>query len=214
MALFIRIFFIIAFGGSVLIADSPALILNSIIVDQRKMPDILKMSKICTDPANDQTIDFLDLTEGYFAFSQQKIYVCMKNRGKSFSTSGKLGSQYYSYMAVIAFDQKSDIVWALNYINAPLGGLKPGLYKIKGLGKSDLQHIANIDYYIDPKDHLLKMSCNIADLISDSDFKKLYNAQKPSISMTFMTHRTHILPFKTERTDSDFPGQTIYMKFK
>lgn len=116
-------------------------------------------------------------------------------------------------MAVIAHDQNSNTVWALNYIYAPLGGLKPGLYKIKGLGKSDLQRIADIEYLIDRKDHYLKMSCNISDLISDPDFKKLYNAQKPSFSMTFMTHRTIILPFKTERTDSDFPGQKINLKF-
>ncbi len=179
------------------------------------LPALSQMTRVSLDPQNDTSLasqyNYLDITADYFTFSGTKFYAAMQNRGGGYPTSAGLGTVYLSYMLVIAnpADDPADpntIVWAMNYMSVPLGGLSPGLFRIAG---GELIRIGDITSSIVSGSNLLIMSCNISDLMADAAFAAWYNPANPVIGYTSLTSRTTVIPFGTTQADTS-PGGIIY----
>lgn len=181
------------------------------------LPALGQMTRLSTDPANDQSINHLDIVADYFTFSDTKFYGAIQNRGGGFPQTGALGfPPYYSYMVVMAnpASDPSDpntIVFAMNYMSVVFAGISPGLFKITGTGSDDLIRIGDISTEVVSGSNLLKMSCNISDLLADSDFSSWYNANGHVIGVVSLTSRTTLngLTPVTEDMDTS-PGAKVY----
>ncbi|MGC9362182.1 MAG: hypothetical protein ACP5F3_04555, partial [Candidatus Syntrophosphaera sp.] len=137
------------------------------------LPELSELTMASEDTLNDNATDYFDIVADYVSFSDTKIYTAIQNRGGGFPAIN--GFEVYSYMNVIAApdtdpNDPNVIVWALNYMDVAVAGYTPGLYRITGTGIDDLVRIADITYEIDSANNLLKMSCDIADLLADPDF--------------------------------------------
>ncbi|HOD55342.1 MAG TPA: hypothetical protein PKJ08_12515, partial [Candidatus Cloacimonadota bacterium] len=206
------IFYVILFCSMYLYADEVSLSVSKLHRSQRGFPLIQQMTKLSTSPINEKIPDFLDIRESYFAYSDKKIYGLIQNREGGFPFHSKMFTEYYSYMFVIASNKDEGTVWAMTYINVPMVGFKPGLYRIKGRGKNDLKRIADISFEIDQTNNRLKMSCQIADLIADPLFTTHFTQQHPIIGIAVMTNKTNVFPYKTQSVDSTYPGSRINLK--
>lgn len=183
------------------------------------LPTLGQFSRSCSDPAKDQSTDHLDIVADYFAFSGSKFYAAIQNRGGGFPFSGAPAlPPYYSYMYVLAkpgSDPKDPktIVWALNYMIVLPGGLKPGLFKIKGKGADDLIRLADLSISLDRKNNLLIMSCEISKLLADPDFKAWFDPAHPVLKTGSITSRTSMRGFTpvTVVTDTS-PGALLDLK--
>ncbi len=176
------------------------------------LPAFNQLTTVNTDPQDMALTNYMDITREMFSFSGTKFYAAMQNRGGGFPTSINFGTTYFSYMCVIAPPgadpaDPNVVVWAFNYMNVPLGGITPGLYKITGTGTDDLIRIGNIDSSIDATNNLLTMSCNIADLLADDDFAAWYNPVAPSFGFACLTSRTTVIPFETVTQDQTLGGK-------
>lgn len=177
------------------------------------LPTLSQMNQVSADASSDQSTNYLDIINDYFTFSDTRFYAAMQNRGGGFPTSAGLGTIYLSYMSVIANpnddpNSPSTIVWAMNYMNVPLGGLSPGLFRIQN---GELIRIGNIESSTVSGSNLLIMSCSITDLLADPAFAAWYNPNNPVLGFTSLTSRTTVIPFETIQTDKS-PGAIIYPK--
>lgn len=175
----------------------------------RGFPSLAQMTKITSDPSRDQEKDHLDIVADYFAFSDTKFFSAIRNRGGGFPTSARLGSVYFSYMAIIANPADDDVVWAMTYMKVPLAGFKPGLYRIGGMDSKDLVRIGDIDYKIDPRSNLLMMSCEISSLLSDPLFAAWYKPGNPFFGLASMISKTTVIPYGTSTQDTTYPGVRV-----
>ena len=183
------------------------------------LPTLSQFTKSSADPAKDQRIDHLDIVADYFTFSDSRFYAAIRNRGGGFPFGGALGfPPYYSYMYMIAnpaSDPKDSktIVWALNYMKVLPGGIKPGLYKIKGKGADDLIRLGDINVTVDKANNTLIMSCEISKLLADPDFKAWFDPSNPVIGTGSLTNSTTMKGFSpvTVVTDTT-PGAKVYLK--
>lgn len=183
------------------------------------LPMLSQFSKTSNDPAKDQKSDHLDIVADYFTFSGSKFYAAIRNRGGGFPFGGALGfPPYYSYMYMIANPASNPkdpgtIVWALNYMKVIPGGIKPGLYKIKGKGADDLIRLGEIKTSIDKANNALLMSCDLAPLLADPDFMSWFNPANPVIGTGSLTNSTTMKGFNpvTVVTDTT-PGAWVYLK--
>ena len=170
--------------------------INPVYYGGSGMPSLAQMTRISTDPANDQGTNHLDIVADYFTYSDTKFYGAIQNRGGGFPQTGALGfPPYYSYMVVIAdplsdHDDPNTIVWAMNYMSVVFGGIAPGLYKITGTGADALNRIGDITSEIVSGSNLLKMSCDIAPLLADPDFTAWYNTNGHVIGVVSMSSKT------------------------
>ncbi len=169
------------------------------------------LQRISINKTDEQIANFLDIKREYFAYSGSRFYGAIENRGGGFPVSGKLGTEYYSYMLIIANKSNEGTIWAMTYISVPLVGFKPGLYKIKGRGKGDLERIGNIEYQIDTKQNRIIMSCEISSLLADKEFRAWYGKDSHAIGFATMINRTKVMPYKTEAIDTTYPGTKIVL---
>ena len=183
------------------------------------LPALNRFTRTSADPAKDQKIDHLDIVADYFTFSGSKFYAAIQNRGGGFPFGGALGfPPYYSYMYMLANPASNPkdpgtIVWALNYMKVLPGGIKPGLYKIKGKGADDLIRLGDINTSIDKANNALLMSCDLAPLLADPDFMRWFNPANPVIGTGSLTNSTTMKGFSpvTVVTDTT-PGAWVYLK--
>ncbi len=180
----------------------------------RGWPALSQMTKTSTDPKNDQKKDHLDIVADYFCWSDTKLYAAIQNRGGGFPTSGRLGTEYYSYMVVLSNKSDHKYIWALTLINVPLGGLQPGLYRIEVKNQKNLKRIADISYEVVEGSNLLRMSCDISSLRSDPLFKGWQNPNKPSFGMVSQSFKTTVIPFGTKAQDGTEPGVELSLAKK
>ncbi|MDY0151758.1 MAG: hypothetical protein RBS43_05750 [Candidatus Cloacimonas sp.] len=173
------------------------------------LPKLAQMTKLSGNSAVQVKPGDLNIVADYFCYSEDRFYTAMQTKSGSFPKSGKLGTAWYSFMTVIAKPDNEKIVWALTYINVPMAGLKPGLYRVDNGKKQELKRIGNIEYQIDKDSNLLRMSCRISDLLADPDFSAWYNKAAPSFGLLSMSSCTTIFPFKTKTVDSTNPGRLI-----
>lgn len=177
-----------------------------------ELPTLNQLTTVTNDAQGETTITYLDIAKDFFSFSDTKFYAAIQNRGGGFPTSGGLGTVYFAYMCVIAPpgadpNDPNVVVWALNYMNVPLGGISPGLFKITGTGTDDLIRIGDITYNIDTVNNLLVMGCDISTLLSDPDFAAWYNTAEPSFGFASLTSRTTVIPFETITHDQTDGGK-------
>jgi len=177
-----------------------------------ELPTINQLNTVTVDSQGETTYNYLDINKDFFGFSNTKFYAAIQNRGGGFPTSQNLGTVYLAYMCVIAPpgsdpNDPNVVVWALNYMNVPLGGISPGLFKITGTGTDDLIRIGNIAYNIDTTNNLLVMSCDISALLADPDFAAWYNTSAPSFGFASLTSRTTVIPFETVTHDQTEGGK-------
>jgi len=198
----------IFFMTSLLSAEA-SLSISKLSNHHRGFPSLQQMTRLSTSLMNEKIPDFLDIRAEYFAWSDNKIYGLIQNRGGGFPFHSKLFTEYYSYMFIIASSKEEETVWAMTYINVPMVGFKPGLYRITGRGKNDLKRIADITYEVNPQTNSLKMSCHLSDLMADPLFASYFNQQHPIIGIATMTNKTSVLPYKTQSIDSTYPGSRI-----
>ncbi len=180
------------------------------------LPALSQLTRVAADPQNDTGYQNLDIVSDYLTFNGSgtglKISAAIQNRGGGFPTSAGLGTTYYSYMSVIA-PPGSDpndpgvVVWALVYMNVPLGGISPGLFRIEGTATDDLIRIGDITYNIDTTNNLLVMSCNVSDLLADPAFAAWYNVPAPAFGFASLTTRTTVIPFATYNEDQTSGGK-------
>lgn len=197
-----------------LIVSGDTVKINPVYYSGTGMPGAAQMTRVSTDPSNDQSTNYLDIISDYFSFSDTKFYAAIQNRGGGFPT-GSLFAGYFSYMVIIANPQTagpdSYPVWALTYMNVPLGGLSPGLYRIEGTERDDLIRFGDIETEIVSGSNLLKMSCNISTLLADPAFAAWYNTADPVLGIISMTSKTTAIPITTTEQDTS-PGGNIYPK--
>lgn len=173
------------------------------------LPKLQEMTKLYGSIGSQVEPRDLDIAAEYFCYSKNKLYCAIQTESGGFPKSGKLGTAWYSYMTVIAKPDDDKVVWALSYINVPMAGLKPGLYRIDSSKKQELIRIGDIEFHIDKKNNLLRMSCKISDLLADSAFSAWYNKTAPSFGILSMSSATTILPIRTKTIDSTYPGRLI-----
>ncbi len=173
------------------------------------LPALNRLSRINGSPANTSLPADLDIVADYLALSDSRVYAGIQTRGGGFSTSGNLGTAYYSYMAVIANPASEDVVWALTYINVPLAGIRPGLYRVEGWGRNDLIRLGDIRYKLDKSTGSIVMSCELSDLLADPAFSAWYKRNNPSFGFASQTNRSRAVPYRTIKQDSTYPGSLI-----
>jgi hypothetical protein len=170
------------------------------------------MTKLSDNPDSKAKPWDLNIVADYFCYSDDRFYTAIQAKSGSFPKSAKLGTTLYSYMTVIAQPDNDDFVWALTYINVPIAGLKPGLYRIDKRKKQELIRIGDIEFHVDKDNNLLIMSCKVTDLLADPIFSAWYNKAAPSFGLLSITSSTSILPFKTITVDSTHPGRIIKLR--
>ena len=173
------------------------------------LPKLSQMTKLSGDKQKQVEPEYLRIVADYFCYSDDRFYTAIQAKNGSFPRSGKLGTSWYSYMTVIAKPGYDEIVWAITYINVPMAGLRPGLYRVDNRKKQELIRIGDIEYHIDKEKSLLRMSCKISDLLADPDFSAWYNKAAPDLGLLSMTTSTTILPFNTKTVDSTYPVKII-----
>lgn len=162
----------------------------------------LKWDYQTIDAKFDQKTDHLDILTQQFSCSEDSLSGVIEIREGSFPFVGKFKTEYYSYMVIINCPNPQGMIWAMTAIQVPIMGYSPGLYRIKGRKRNDLQKIAEISYHI--KGNQLLMKCGLKDLWSDPLFRKSYQ-KSGSAFLTTMTFKTKILPFNTTAQDSIYP---------
>lgn len=175
-------------------------------------PSLRQMSRISTDSSGDHRSAHLDIVADYFCFSDSKFHAAIQNRGGGFPASGRLGTEYYSYMVVLAQSDDQDYVWAMTYINVPVAGYRPGLYRIDVAEGESLTRIGDISHRIVGDSNLLQMSCNISTLLADPLFKSWYSVSQPRIVMLSQSLRTTVVPFRTRQADGTSPGKELNLQ--
>ena len=182
---------------------------NPVFFSGKAWPALSQMTRTSTDAKNDQKKDHLDIVADYFCWSDTKLYAAIQNRGGGFPTSGLLGTEYYSYMAVFANMGDQEYIWALTLINVPVAGFKPGLYRIEVKNQKNIKRIADISYETVGASNLLRMSCNISSLRADPLFKGWQNTDQPTFKMVSQSFKTTIIPFGTKVQDGTEPGVVL-----
>lgn len=194
---------------SVLAAEKAVEVINPAVYKNKGLPGLHQMTKLSGNSRPAVNPPDLNIIADYFGYSEERFYTAIQTQNSSFPKSGKLGTLWYSYMSVIGKPGNEDIVWALTYINVPLAGLRPGLYRLNNKNKKELIRIGDIEYHIDKDNGLLIMSCKISDLLSDPNFSIWYDKESPYFGLVSITTSTGILPFRTKTVDSTFPGKLI-----
>ena len=176
--------------------------------------------EVSADTLNEQSTNYMDIVKDFFSFSGTKFPADIQNRGAGFPLPGTFGlPPYYSYMVVIANPADTGTppdeatIWAMNYMNVAFGGISPGLYRIQGTGQDALNRIGDISTEIVSGSNLLKLSCNISDLLADPAFTAWFNTNDPVFGMVSMTQKTTLsgLTPVVELMDVS-PGANIYPK--
>jgi len=181
-------------------------------IQQKALPTLEQMSKVSVDATGDAGQDFLDIQEVWLAYSDSYIYTALKIKGTEFKVSGMFGTQKYSYMVVLANPEDDSKVWALTYIMAPMAKLKPGLFRVEGMDVKDLTRIGNIEYRLDTRRGILYMACKLSYLLEDPAFAAWFTPYKKPFAVVTQTNLTRILPYKTGKADSTYPGARISFK--
>jgi hypothetical protein len=203
---------ILALLLATLSASTPMRSVKPVYFSGNGLPKLTQMTRTNSDPAHDEESGHLDIVADYFCFSDKKFFAAIQTRDGGFPAHGKLGSAWYSYMAVIADPGNDKNVWAMIYFNVPLVGFKPGLYRVEGRRQKDLVRIGNIDYRIDKESRFLVMGCNITDLLADPKFAAWYDRSDPSFAFATMAIKTTLLPYRTGTQDSTLPGALVRPK--
>jgi len=175
------------------------------------LPKLTQMTMLSGDHRKQIEPEYLRLTADYFCYSDDRFYTAIQTKSGSFPRSGKLGTAWYSYMSVIAKPGNDEVVWALTFIDVPMAGLRPGLYRLEKNKKQELVRIGDIEYHIDKDKSLLRMSCKISDLLADPDFSAWYKKANPSFGLLSITTSTTIRPFRTKTVDGTYPGRLIML---
>jgi hypothetical protein len=167
-----------------------ALMPKSVLEDASPLP-LTEHSLVASDPIDEVPVN-LDLTEQYFAYSENKFYVVLKNNGGGFPTDsgGIVPSDFYFYSAGLVNPEAEDsVAYALSY--QQILTYTPGLYKFDPTEQSleAIQRIGNIEYQIDG-DYLF-MSCDIQDLVDDEDFGEWPNSYN-TLLFTSLTNTVSI----------------------
>jgi len=153
------------------------------------------LTKVSDDPANDQSVNYLDIIADYVTVSDTKLIVGLQNRGGGFPTGSFLGP-WNSYMVGIGNPALDDpyapgaVAWAMQYVSV-MGGtlMSTGLFKITGTGFSDVTRIAGISTSIDSATNTLVMSCDMSVLLADADFISWYDVNNPKFGLLSLTNR-------------------------
>jgi hypothetical protein len=137
-------------------------------------------SKLTTDPQGDMSAgsyNNLDLTADYFAYSDNKFHVCMKNYNSSTgwptqSSGWPFPSRYYIYTAQFRNPDDPNGDWyALVYVDINISfmniDLNTGLYRITGedISLESIEYLSGIE--TDVTDSSLKMAVDLSTLPSD-----------------------------------------------
>ncbi|MBW6513781.1 MAG: hypothetical protein K0B87_03370 [Candidatus Syntrophosphaera sp.] len=177
------------------------------------LPSLSQLTKASDDAPNDQATAYLDIIADYVSFSDSMLYTGIQNRGGGFPTY--IGLDVFSYMSVIADpladpDDPDVIVWALNYINIPIVGMSPGLYKITGTGIEDLVRLADVSYQLVAESDLVIMGCNLADLLADPDFAAWFDPADPVMGFQTLVSMTNLSTSITNIKDQS-PGAGLFL---
>lgn len=155
------------------------------------------LSHLTFDPIGDAnfTNTNLDLVELRATFSSDKLYFSLTNNGGGFPVSS--GFNYFAYMVAIvnpdADSTATTNVFGLMYTVDISGIISPGLYKITGTGINDMIQIGNIAASVITGSNTILLSCNISDLLADSDFSSWFNEINPKIGVMALTNRISLV---------------------
>jgi hypothetical protein len=195
--------------------SAQGLLVNPIFYNQTSAPPVNLYTPLETDPTGDQafTNNSLDILSTAVSFSQDKLYFAIKCNATTYPVSSGI-STYFSYMAVLvdpdALPEDDPIVYGLMH-TVNLGAIiSPGLYKITGTGFNDLTRIGDIAQSVDPSTSSLLLSCNLADLMADTDFAAWYNPDYPRLTTTAITSRI-TLTGGTEQADVTEGGKILLL---
>lgn len=171
-------------------ADSP--VIDPVYHDEASDPPMARYTPLETDAAGDHSFAsaWLDIRSTGVTFSQDKLYFSLKCDTSTYPISSG-ASTFYSYMVALvdpnALPEDDPIVYGLMY-TLDLGTvISPGLYKITGTGFSDLTRIGDITHSIDADTGTLLLSCNMADLLADTDFSGWFTPIYPRLTTTAIT---------------------------
>lgn len=137
-------------------------------------PQAANMALIGTDATGDSVMVYatnLDLTDTFFAATDNKFYSALANVANSFPTMNSLTS--YNFWATTIANPEAladSVVFALVYtFNIP-GLISPGLYKLgmDSTGTPTFARVGNIQSQV--SGGKLYLACNLADLTGDPDF--------------------------------------------
>lgn len=188
--------------------------INPVYFSGAGLPAPAQFTEASADTLNEQSTNYMDIVKDFFSFSATKFFAAIQNRGGGFPLGGTFGlPPFYSYMVIIANPADTSTVWAMNYMNVTLGGISPGLFRIQGTGTDGLVRIGDISTEIVSGSNLLKMSCNIADLLNDPAFAAWYNVNDPRFGIISMTQKTTLNGLTPVVQLMDIsPGAKVYPK--
>jgi hypothetical protein len=167
-------------------------------------PTINQLTKVSSDPANDQATNYLDIVSEYVTFSDTKLYAAIQNRGGGFPTRSSIFGPYFAYSVAFGdptldLNSPNAVAWAMNYVSVP-ALFSTGLYKITGTTISDITRVGDISYSIDSSNNLLRMSCDLSQLMSDPDFTAWFNPDTRLVGQISLINKV-TLPATVEQSD-------------
>jgi hypothetical protein len=170
------------------------------------------LTRVATDAVGDELFGYenLDLTDCRTSFSGTRLYAALTNAGGGFPVNQ--GLTFFGYLLGIAdpADADPDTIFALMYTFNQPGIISPGLYKITGTGLDDLEKIGEVEVEEYPAENTLKLSCELADLLSDPDFGEWYDPSDPVIGVAGFTQR---ITFAGGADEADrTPGGRCYLR--
>ena len=178
--------------------------------DANPLPEDL--TRISTDPAGDELFGYanLDLVDCHFSFSGDSLYGSLTNAGGGFPVIQ--GLTFFGYLVGIADPALADpdTVFGMMYTFEAEWIIRPGFYKITGPGTGDLVLLGDVTIEEFPASNTLRLSCELAPLMSDPYFLSWYNPADPVIGVAGFTQRITILGGPAEADES--PGGRCFMR--
>jgi hypothetical protein len=170
------------------------------------------LTRVSTDPEGDELFGYsnLDLVDFHFSFSGDSLYGSLTNAGGGFPVIQ--GLTFFGYLIGIADPAEADpdTVFGLMYTYEQAGIIEPGFYKITGPGTDDLILLGDVTIEEFTASNTLRLSCELAPLMSDPYFLSWYNPADPVIGVAGFTQRITILGGPAEADES--PGGRCFMR--
>jgi hypothetical protein len=170
------------------------------------------LTRISTDPEGDELFGYsnLDLVDCRFSFSSDSLYASLTNAGGGFPVIQ--GLTFFGYVVAIADPAQADpdTVFGLMYTFEQAGIIEPGFYKITGPGTGDLVLLGDVTIEEFPATNTLRLSCELAPLMSDPYFLSWYDPADPVMGVAGFSQRITILGGPAQADES--PGGRCFMR--
>lgn len=170
--------------------DTPSVLATPVYNSLSQSPDYDHLTWILPDSLGDvpQGNDFLDITDLYASYDDEKLYVAIKNNGGGFPVNDTYFSHFYIYHLIISSHQESDVPFGLMFTANQPPYIQPGLYKMLGQTMEEIFLIGNINYTIDSDNNVLIMECLWQDLLNDEDFVAWFDIDNPEFELLAGTY--------------------------